>query len=498
VFGQVFDIAIIGGGITGTAIARDAAGRGLTAYLCEQGDLAAGSSSATTKLVHGALDHLAGFKFGALREALIEREILARAAPHLVRPFRLVLPHHGRQWPRWALGLGLFAADHIGRSSLPASRRIALDGEESDNALMAHFDVAFAYSDCLADDARLVILNAIDAHTRGASINPRVRCVVAERDGGRWRLSLESVLTGERYTVISEILVNAAGASAGAVLDHVIHTERRIPVRLTKHSHIVARRRAGEGGAYALPNADGRIVYALPYERGFTLIGPAVNHYEGDPGAARVEPREVAYLLDVAGQYLELPPDVADIVWQFAAVRAVPEHDHGGEYAIVADTPAHLAPLMSVFGGTLTTHRRVAERVLDRIGRLRPVGAAWTATAQLPGGNLPSDGVGGLARALRRAYPFIGEALAGRLAAAYGTRAHAILSGTRAIADLGVGFGGDLTAAEVRFLKNEEWATTATDVLWRRSKLGLTLPAGEVAALERWMAAGLQRAPAVA
>jgi len=490
VFGLVFDVAIIGGGINGTAIARDAAGRGLSVFLCDQGDLAGGASSATSKLVHGGLRYLQDLRFGALREALIERQRLMAAAPHLVRPFRVILPHHERQWPRWALRLGLFAADHLAGSTLPASGRIDLNRDAGDSVLMPHFQVAFAYSDCLADDTRLVMLNAIDARTRGASIHTRVRCVVAERDGERWRLSLESTETGEPFTVIAGILVNATGGFAGEVLDHVIHTERRVPVRLTKHSHIVVRR-VHDGGAYALPNADGRIVYALPYERDFVLIGAASGRYDGDPAGARLEPREVAYLIDVAGQYLEEPPDPADVVWGFAGVSAFPE-DHSstmGESAIVVDAPTHLAPLVSVFGGTLTTHRRIGERVVDQIGRFRPVGAAWTAATALPGGNLPVDGVGGLGRALRGAYPFIGEDHAARLAAAYGTRAHAILSGKRQAADLGVRFGGDLTEAEVDFLKAEEWAATADDVLWRRSKLGLTFSKGEAARLDRWLAA---------
>jgi glycerol-3-phosphate dehydrogenase len=496
VFGQVFDIAIIGGGINGTAIARDAAGRGLSVFLCDQGDLASGSSSATSKLVHGGLRYLDGLRLAALREALVEREILMAAAPHLVRPFRLVLPHHERQWPRWALGLGLFVSDHLARRSLPVSRRIDLDGEDSHGSLMPHFEVAFAYSDCLADDSRLVIANAIDARTRGASINPRLRCVVAERDGERWRLSLESVVTGERSTVVAAVLVNAAGPWAGAVLNHAIHSDQRVRVRSTKESHIVVRRPHG-GGAYALPNADGRIVYALPYERDFMLIGATAGQYDNDPTAARVEPREIAYLLDVAGQYFEAPPAPTDIAWTFACVSALPEEHRAprGDAVILADAPAHLAPVISVFGGTLTTHRRIAEDVLARIARFRPAGEAWTARAALPGGNLPRDGVGGLARALRSAYPFISEAHAARLAGAYGTRAQAILSGARRAADLGIWFGGDLTEAEVNFLKNEEWARSAADVLWRRSKLALALSPAEVAALDRFMAAGATAVP---
>jgi glycerol-3-phosphate dehydrogenase len=496
--GQVFDVAVIGGGISGTAVARDAAGRGLSVFLCDQGDLGGGSSSATSKLVHGGLDYLSGLRFGALRTALVERERLAAAAPHLVRPLRLLLPHHDRQWPQWALDLGLFAADHLAPRSLPSSRRIDLEAENAHGALATHFRTAFAFSDCLVDDSRMVILNAVDARTRGASIHPRLRLVVAERDGESWRLSLESALTGERVSIAASVLVNAAGPAAGPLLDHAIHTDKRVRVRLTRHSHVVLKRRH-DGGAYALPSADGRIVYAIPFEHDFTLIGPASVPHDTDHASARVEPREVAHLLDVASQYFEAPPDPADIVWSFASVSALPA-DHAasrGDWAMVVDAPPHLAPVISVFGGTLTSHRRVAEAVVDRIGRYRSVGRRWTARSALPGGNIGEDGVGGLARALRGAYPFISGAHAARLAAAYGTRAQTILSGARRAADLGMRFGSDLTEAEVLFLRHEEWAATADDVLWRRSKLGLVLSSDEAAALGDWMDSG-QAAAALA
>ncbi|MEX0853789.1 MAG: glycerol-3-phosphate dehydrogenase [Bauldia sp.] len=486
-FAPVFDFAIIGGGIIGAAIARDAAGRGLRVFLCEAGDLGGGASSATNKVVHGNLKYLEGLKLGALGEAVAEREILMGSAPHLVRPCRFILPHHRRQWPRWALSLGLFAADRLARRTLPASRRVDLQAEGAHGALKPEFEVAFAFSDCQADDARLVVLNAIDARTHGASIHPRVRAIVAEREGERWRLSLESTVTGERFAILAEALVNAAGAWAGEVLDHVIHSDQRVRVRLSKRSSIVVRRIGGDG-AYALPNSDGEIVYCLSYGRDLMVIGAGPGRAVSDPAAA-VEPHEVAYLLDVAGQYFERPPEAADVVRSFAAVAALPDdpaatrHDH----FIMVDAPPRLAPLVSVFGGTLTTHRRIAENVLDRMARVRPVGRPWTAGAVLPGGSLPPTGPDGLGRALAAAYPFVSQEHARRLAGAYGTRAQTILSGARSAADLGVRFGADLTEAEVNFLKSEEWAMTAEDVLWRRSKLGFVLSSAEAADLEGWM-----------
>jgi len=494
--GKVYDVAIIGGGINGVTIARDAAGRGLSVYLCDEGDLGGGASSATSKLVHGALRHLEGVRLGAMREAVVEREILLRAAPHLVRPLRFLIPHHERQWSPTAFSLGLFAYDHVARHALLHARRVHLDAERAHGELDAHFALAFAYSDCLADDSRLVILNAVDARGRGASIHTRLRCTVAERDGGRWRLALESTTTGERSVVLAKILVNAAGAAAGDVLDHVVHSRQEVRVRLIKGSHIVVRREHDGKTAYALPNADGRIVHAVPYEQGTMLIGAAVSDYDGDPAVAAVDRRDVAYLLDVTGQYFHTPVAVADIVWSFACVRALPEEPGVARRgrAVIVDAPPRVAPLISVFGGSLTTHRRLAEQVVDRMGKFHAVPPAWTARAVLPGGGFPPNGAADIARALRAAYPFIAEAHAGRLVRAYGTRASAVLTGARSVGDLGVRFGGDLTEAEVNFLRQEEWAETAEDVLWRRSKLGLAFTTIEAQALGDWMAASPQHA----
>jgi glycerol-3-phosphate dehydrogenase len=492
-FGQDYDLAIIGGGLNGCAIARDAAGRGLAVFLCDQGDLGGGASSRTAKLADGGLHRLETLDLLGLREVLIEQRILLRAAPHVVSPLRFVLPHHERQWPGWALGLGLFAYDHVTRRNLPVKRRVDLEHDPAGAALNPNFQTGYEYSDCIADDARLVVLNAIDARARGASINPRLRCVVAERDGRAWRLSLESTETGERFTVGARTLVNATGPSSGSVLDHVVHSDQRAKPRLVKESHIIVVRHGQSGRAYTLPNADGRIVYALPYERDFMIIGTSSVDFDGDPNSAAIEGREIDYLLDVASQYFYRPIEWHDIVRGFSCVKAIHEDGESPRRVardhLVAVEPGIL-PLVTVYGGSLTTHRRLAARAVDRLGKLVKVGPAWTHKAALPGGNFSEGSAADLARALQAAYPFLEPGHALRLAVTYGTRASNILTGARSNADLGARFGADLTEAEVNYLVTEEWARTAEDILWRRTKLGLHFTRADVAALDAWMAAG--------
>ncbi len=490
---QVYDLAIVGGGLIGSAIARDAAGRGLTTFLCEQGDIGGASSSATDRVVHGGLHHLGRMNWGPLSMRLKERDILMRSAPHLVRPLTFVLPHHERLWPRWAVGLGLAGYDWLGGRALPRARRLDLAGRDADEALHLHFTEGFAYSDCIADDTRLTIANAFDAQSRGASINPRLRCVVAERERDHWRLSLESGIDGEWTVVLARILVNAAGSQAGEVLDHVIHTSRHTATRLIRFSQIVVRRAADSHVGYAMPVASGRMVHAVPHAPGFMLIGPAVARHEGDPGAVSANPRDIAWLVDVANQFLSEPVARADIVQQLVCTIAMPADRSlvNGDHAVVVDALPAAPPLLSVFGGRLTTHRRIAEEVVDRLARFRDVLPPWTAEASLPGGNFPAEqGAAHLCLALRAAYPFLGEETAHRLVTTYGTRASTILTGARSFSDLGPCFGADLTAAEVDYLRHDEWAMTAEDVLWRRTRLGLNFTQGEADALAAWMGGG--------
>jgi glycerol-3-phosphate dehydrogenase len=485
-YGKVYDVAIIGGGLTATAVARDAAGRGLSVFLCDEGDLGGASETAPTS-VCGGIEHLAALRPGAMREAVAEREILMRAAPHLARPLTLLIPHHERLWPLGALRLGLFALDHAARSTLPRAGIVHLD-DWADGPLQPHFATAVAYADCAADNGRLVVHNAIDARARGTTIHTRMRCTIAEREGTGWRLSLEATSTGERFVALAKLLVNAAGGRAAGVLDHVVHGSGQVRVGYTKQAWLAVRQPGFGHIAYALPGLDGQFVYALPYEGDTVLLGPVTTPYFGNPAAPRVDRADVAYLADIVDQYFRPSSAAIEIVRSFASVDAMPKGPTGSLAAgeLVVDAPPRVAPLISVFGGTVAVHRRLAEDVVDRMGRFRPVPPAWTAHATLPGGGYPANGERDIERALRAAYPFVSAGHAARLVRAYGTRASAVLTGARSAANLGRRFGADLTEAEVNYLCQEEWAQTADDILWRRSTLGLALSGREAAGLDRW------------
>jgi len=490
----VYDLVVIGGGINGCGIARDAAGRGLSVLLCERDDLGGATSSASTKLIHGGLRYLEHHEFRLVREALREREVLLRAAPHIIRPLRIVLPHHAGLRPRWLLRLGLFVYDHLGGGrTLPATRGVDLRRDPAGAVLKPELDFAFEFSDCWADDSRLVVINAVDARARGANISPRTRCIAAERRGDVWSLTLERTDTGARSTVSARALVNASGPWVGDVLRRVVRADRPAQVRLVKGSHIVVPRLFAHDRAYMFQNADGRIVFAIPFEQDFTLIGTTDQDFVGDPAMAAAEPGEIAYLCATASQYFRAPVRPEAVVWTYSGVR--PLYDDGAsmaqdatrDYVLELDAAAGQAPLLSVFGGKITTYRRLAEAALARLSGHLPMRAAWTATARLPGGDLPAGGAAVLAQAVRAAHPALSDGHVRRLVGAYGTRVEMLLSHARAD-DLGQLFGADLTEAEVDYLIAEEWARTASDVLWRRSKLGLRLTAAQAATLEAWMA----------
>jgi len=490
-----YDIAIIGGGINGCGIARDAAGRGLKVFLCEQNDFASATSSASTKLIHGGLRYLEYYEFRLVREALIERERLLKIAPHIIWPLRFVLPHHEGLRPRWVLRLGLFLYDHLGgRKILPASRSLDLKSDPCGAPLKPEFAAGFEYSDCWVDDARLVVLNAMDAAARGADINSRTKCVAARRDGGLWRLDVEG--PAGRRTVLAKGLINAAGPWVGAVLHDQIRLQTPASIRLVKGSHIVVPKLFRHNHAYIFQNADNRIVFAIPYEKDFTLIGTTDEDYQGDPAKVSASETEIAYLCAAASDYFAKPVTASDVVWTYSGVR--PLYDDGAssaqeatrDYVLNLDAPEQQAPLLSVFGGKITTYRRLAEEVLSRLSRHLPSGKPWTSTAALPGGDFHHDGVEDMIRALLGVYPFLTREHAHRLIRTYGSRAELILGGARRMEDLGRRFGPDLTEAEVSYLMQNEWAQTADDVLWRRTKLGLRTNAEERAALDGVMRAG--------
>ena len=488
-----FDLAIIGGGINGAGIARDAAGRGLKVVLVEQNDLASGTSSASSKLIHGGLRYLEHGAFRLVHAALSEREVLLRMAPHLIRPLRFVLPLGPASRSPIVLRLGLFVYDLIGRREiLPGTRSLDLITDAAGQPLKRHFHRGYEYSDCFADDARLVVLNAVDAAERGAAIRTRTRCVRAER-ADVWRLILNA--RGARDVVTARVLVNAAGAWVETVAETVLRQPPSGRLRLDKGSHIVVPRLYDHDRAYILQAPDGRVVFAIPFQRDFTLIGTTDRSFAGDPASVVPTEAEIDYLCGVINTYFRASIGAADVVWAFAGVRALYDdgagkpQDVGRDYALMLDKALGVAPLLTVYGGKLTTFRRLAEDVLARLSHFFPPARPWTAEVPLPGGDFAYDGAATLVEQTQRQWPFLAKDYVERLVAAYGTRVANVLQAATRPDDLGVRFGADLTATEVRYLMTKEWAQTADDVLWRRSKLGLRVSREERVALDRFMKA---------
>ncbi len=494
---QVFDLAIIGGGINGCGIARDAVGRGNSVFLCEMNDLASGTSSWSTKLIHGGLRYLEYYEFRLVREALMEREVLWQIAPHIIRPLRFVLPHHRGLRPAWLLRLGLFLNDHLGgRKLLPPARSVDLRQDEVGRPLApGRFKRGFEYSDCFVDDARLVVLNALDAAERGAVIRTRTRAVQARRSDDCWQITVQDMITGTQETIKARALVNAGGPWVEEVLSQRAGVNAKAKVRLVQGSHIVVRRLYEHDRAYIFQNEDGRIVFAIPYQNDFTLIGTTDRDYDGDPAKVKITSEEIQYLCKSVSAYFAKPVLPEDVVWTYAGVR--PLYDDGAsdakaatrDYVFELDTPGGL-PLLSIFGGKITTYRRLSEEALEHIADHLPgtrAAEGWTASAPLPGGDLDVSAIPALSNELLREYAFLTRTHADRLAHAYGSRAKQVLGRARSLADLGQSFGATLTESEVKYLMAQEWARTAEDVVWRRSKLGLRLSASEIAALDTWM-----------
>ncbi|HEY6433722.1 MAG TPA: glycerol-3-phosphate dehydrogenase [Acetobacteraceae bacterium] len=487
---RLFDLAVIGGGINGVGIARDASGRGLSVLLLEQGDLAGATSSASTKLIHGGLRYLEHYAFRLVRESLAEREVLWRNAPHIVGPLRFVLPYHAGLRPRWMIRAGLFLYDHLGgRKLLPPTRVLDLRHDPAGAPLRAEFTRGFEYSDCRVDDARLVVLNARDAAAHGADIRTRTRCVAARIADGVWHLELDGGADAQ-----ARVLVNAGGPFVARILSSVIGHPAVTPIRLVKGSHIVVPRLFAHDRCYIFQNADGRVCFAIPYHDDFTLIGTTDEDYAGDPASVTPSVAEERYLCAAVGAYLRDPVDPESIVWRYAGVR--PLRDDGAskaqeatrDYVLELHDAPDAAPVLSVFGGKLTTYRRLAEAAMTKVARFFPgLPGAWTANAPLPGGDFPCDGIETIRAELQRRYSFLGERTARRMVRAYGTLADDMLDGARLAADLGRRFGADLSEREVDWMVRREWARTADDVLWRRSKLGLRFSATETDALATYL-----------
>lgn len=492
---DTFDLLIIGGGINGAGIARDAAGRGLRVLLCEQDDLGGATSSASTKLIHGGLRYLEYYEFKLVREALREREVLLRLAPHIIWPLRFVLPHDVGQRPAWMIRLGLFLYDHLGgRQQLPRSRSLDLRQDAAGEPLKPEFRRAFEYSDCWVEDARLVVLNARDAAERGAEILVRTRSASARRIEGGWEVSLVEE-AGRQRRVLARALVNAAGPWVSKVLHAVLGNPRPVALRLVKGSHIIVPRLHEHERAYIFQNPDGRIVFAIPYERRFTLIGTTDVPFDGDPAAVQITREEIDYLCTAINRYLKRSIAPEDVVWSYAGVRPLYDDHQISASAITRDYVFDLdrgegegaAPLLSVFGGKITTYRKLAEHALERLlPLLGKAGAPWTASVPLPGGDMPDADFQGFLEQKLRHYPQFPSALLKRWLRAYGTRTERLLDGRRDLGALGEDFGGGLYEAELDYLRREEWAGRAEDVLWRRSKLGLHLPVGAAERVARW------------
>jgi glycerol-3-phosphate dehydrogenase len=492
------DLLVIGGGINGAGIARDAAGRGLSVILCEQADLASATSSSSSKLIHGGLRYLEQHEFRLVREALAEREVLLRNAPHIIWPMRFVLPHNKLLRPAWMIRLGLFLYDHIGgKRSLPGTKSLNFRTDRVEGApLKPELTRGFAYSDCWVEDSRLVVLNAMDARARGAEILLRTRCVEARREGGQWVVKLKDLATGMERVVRARILVNAAGPWVERVLHGVAGQSGSAHMRLVKGSHIVVPRLFDGDHAYILQNTDRRVIFAIPYEHRFTLIGTTDIPFEGDASDVKITPEETGYLCDAVNRYFAKQIGPADVVRSYSGVRPLYDDDSSANPSTVtrdyvfdlAGSPGE-APLLSIYGGKITTYRRLAEHAMDKLTPFIPVPRpSWTADAVLPGGDMASHRFEPFAAAFRNRHPWLPEDVAQRLCRLYGTMAEKIIGDSTKLADMGIDFGGGLYEREVDWLVREEWANSADDILWRRTKLGLHVPAEGAVRLAEWMA----------
>jgi glycerol-3-phosphate dehydrogenase len=487
------DLVVIGGGINGAGIARDAAGRGLSVVLCEKDDLAQGTSSRSGKLIHGGLRYLEYYEFRLVREALIEREVLLNAAPHIVWPMRFVLPHSPEQRPAWLVRLGLFLYDHLGgRKRLPGCRNIDLTREPEGKPIRADFKRAFEYSDCWVDDARLVSLNALDAKERGAMVMTRTTATSARRANGCWEVEFTSS-GGEKSWVRAKAIANAAGPWVENVINGVAGSNSPRRVRLVKGSHIIVPKFWEGPQAYLLQNTDKRVIFVNPYEGGMALIGTTDIPYEGKAEDVAIDARETDYLLAAVNRYLRTPLGKDQIVHSFSGVRPLYDDKAANPSAVTRDYVFDVAgdpPMLSVFGGKITTYRKLAEHALDKLQPFFPqMKSPWTSAAPLPGGDMPDADFERFLAGLRHANPWLPEALAHHYARLYGTRTPQVMNGAANLGGLGRHYGGFLYQCEIDYLRRVEWARTAEDVLGRRTKHGLHLTPEQRAEVSRTMGA---------
>ena len=495
------DLFVIGGGINGAGIARDAAGRGLSVVLCEKDDLAQGTSSRSGKLVHGGLRYLEYYEFRLVREALIEREVLLRNAPHIIWPMRFVLPHSPLDRPAWLIRLGLFLYDHLGgRKRLPGTRSLRFAQDPEGAPLLNKYTKGFEYSDCWVDDARLVVLNVLDAAERGATVLTRAQCVSACRDNGIWRIRTQHAMTGAVQDFEAKVVVNAAGPWVRDVINQVAGSNSTRNVRLVKGSHIIVPKFWDGEHAYLVQNDDKRVIFINPYEGDKSLIGTTDIAYEGRAEDVTADEAEIRYLLDATNRYFKEKLVRDDVIEHFSGVRSLFDDGQGNPSAVTRDYVFDLdetggVPLLNIFGGKITTFRELAQRGMHQLKKFFPqMGRDWTATAALPGGDMIDADFEAFRNEIKQGYPWMPRALRQHYARLYGTRIAQIAGTARSLRELGRHFGGMLYEAEVRYLVSHEWAQTAEDVLWRRTKHQLHLTASERVDFEQWFNAELAQA----
>ncbi len=485
-----YDLCIIGGGINGAGIARDAAGRGLSVLLVEAQDLAGATSSASSKMIHGGLRYLEHYEFRLVREALAERETLMRLAPHIVRPMEFILPHEPHLRPAWMIRAGLFLYDHLARhDTLPNSHGLNFLFDPAGAALQPQYRKGFSYADCVVDDARLVVLNAVDAAERGATLLTRTACLNMRQGGGLWQITLKNLLTGQETRVAASMAVNAAGPWVRSFLDGSGLTGPDTPrIRMVKGSHIVVPRLHDLDRSFILQQPDGRVVFVIPYEGSSTLVGTTDIPFDGDPSAVAIDDNEIQYLCAAVNRSFRRQITEKDIIWHYSGVRPLLDDGHAEAAAVTRDYKLvldrrHGPPLLSVFGGKITTYRKLAEHALDELCG----GQRWTETAHLPGGDIAGGDFEKFVQEQEVQYHWLPAPLVRRYARTYGTRMEVLLGDAGSIEDLGHHMGDGIFEAELYYLANMEWAVTVEDILWRRSKLGLHVAPETVETLERYL-----------
>ncbi|NPD16538.1 glycerol-3-phosphate dehydrogenase [Xinfangfangia sp. D13-10-4-6] len=490
---DMIDLFVIGGGINGAGVARDAAGRGLSVVMAEKDDLAQGTSSRSGKLVHGGLRYLEYYEFRLVREALIEREVLLNAAPHIIWPMRFVLPHSPQDRPAWLVRLGLFLYDHLGgRKKLPGTRTLNLHRDPEGAAILDQYKKGFEYSDCWVDDARLVVLNALGAAEKGATILTRSPVTSAVRENGGWTVTVKNSVTGAEQIFRAKVLVNCAGPWVTDVIENVAKTHSSRGVRLVKGSHIIVPKWWAGQNAYLVQNHDKRVIFVNPYEGDLALIGTTDIPWEGRAEDVEIAETEIDYLIQVVNRYFKEKLRREDVLHAYSGVRPLFDDGKGNPSAVTRDYVFDLdetggAPMLNVFGGKITTFRELAERGLHKLKHIFPqMGPDWTATAKLPGGEMPNADYESFINASRDTFPWMPRGLIQYYARRYGSRMQDLIGTAASVEGLGRHFGGDLYEAEVKYLVSKEWAMSAEDILWRRTKHKLHLTEAEIQAFSTW------------